>query len=202
MITRRTRHRCRRGVTLMEMVVASLILAFITVATAQLYHGVDGQHREARFYSDAQARIREALRVMLRTLRHGSAIETNGAITFYNGVNSVISPASSTSQVIVTVPQPNNTTGSDHIRFYLSGTTLYAQRSDDTNLGVAIATGVQTLTFNYFQTQTSSTGTSRSAVDGAPGSGTEVQITLVLTSSDVTTTETAYVELRNKSLGF
>jgi hypothetical protein len=108
---------------------------------------------------------------------------------------------STTSQIIVTVPQAS-ASGSDHIRVYLSGTTLYAQRQDDSGAGTSLATGVTGLTFTYYATTVTSTGTSIAQVDNAPATATEVQIVVTLTSGTVTTKDTAYVSMRNKNLGF
>jgi len=186
----------RRGATLLELVLACLLFAFLVAATSKLYRIGEDQQRTARFYSDAQTNCREALRRIVRTARHGYAVES-AATTFYGGET----PSSGSSQVIFTVPQPNNTTGRDHIRFYMRSGTLYAQRSDDSSLGLQIATGVKAFSVSYFKTATTSTGATTSPVDGTPTAATEVQLALTLTSGTITITRTAYVEMRNAALG-
>jgi type II secretory pathway pseudopilin PulG len=181
---------------MIELLLVCLLFAFLVAATSKLYHIGEDQQRTARFYSDAQATCREALRRIVKTARHGYAVES-GVTVFYNNVT----PASGSSQVIFTTPQANNTDGRWHIRFYVSGDTLYAQRSDDTTVGEAIATGVQTFTVNYFVTTSTATGTTTAATDGTPTAATEVQFTLTLKSGTATVTRTAYCEMRNTSLG-
>jgi Tfp pilus assembly protein PilW len=188
--------RRRRGTTLVELVIAFLILAFVSIGTMQLYRVGDQQQRTARLYSDAQTRAREAMRRMLKTVRHGSAIEM-GATNFVGQT----AASSSTSQLVVTVP-PTSSPG--HIRLYLSGTSVYAQRSDDTGAGLEIATGVQSLGFTYYLTSATSSGTTVTQVNGAPASATEVEISLTMllrSGSSATMNEKAYVSLRNKNLG-
>lgn len=197
-----------RGVTLVELVATFAILAFVTLGTVQLYRVGDAQQRQARFYSDAQSANREAMRRMLRTIRHGFGVETAGSIAF-NGAST--NPVTGSDQIVVTVPQPNDSagTGRDHIRFYLSGSsgnyTLYVQRSDDTNAGISLATGVQSLTFTYYKTTNSSTGASTSILNSGYSAATEVSIQLVTKSGGTvagkSSTETGYVGLRNSNLG-
>jgi Tfp pilus assembly protein PilW len=194
--TRNHRNRRRRGVSLMELVGTFVILAFIALGTMQLYRVGDRTQRTARFYSDAQAVARKALQRMTRTVRHASIVDMASTVTNFSAA-----PDSTASQIIVSVPQPN-ATGTDHIRFYVSSGTLYAQRNDDTGAGMALATGVQSLTINYYATTVVSSGTTNSSVDNAPASSTEVKITLVVKSGTVTTTEVTYVSLRNRNLGF
>jgi Tfp pilus assembly protein PilW len=187
----------RRGATLVELVATFVILAFISLGTLQLYRVGDKTQRTARFYGDAQAKAREALQRISRTLRHAWSVEIASTQTNFSAA-----PNSDTTQSIVKVPQPYPGTSYDYIRVYLSGGTIYAQRQDDVGAGLALATGVTSLTFTYYLTAMTSTGTSVSQVNGTPATATDVEIAITLTSGTVTTTETAYVSLRNKNLGF
>ena len=184
-----------RGYSLVEMLGAAMILAFVSLGTVMLYRVGDKTQRTARFYSDAQSQVREALRRVSRTVRHANGVVTNSLVANFS-----TAPSSDTTQVIVETPAPASTS-TEYIRFYLNGTTLYAQRHDDTDAGIAITSGVQSMTVNYYYTTVTSSGISRTRVNGAPTTATEVQITLVLKSGTVTTTENVFVELRNHSLG-
>jgi len=190
--------RCKhsRGATLIELLLVCLLFAFLIAATTKLYHIGEDQQRTARFYSDAQAKCREAIRRILRTARHGYGVESG--LTTFNGGEL---PVSGPSQVIFTVPQPYSVNGRDHIRFYVQGGTLYGQRSDAGNAGEAITTGVTAFTVNYFRTTAAATGATRTATDGAPTDATEVQVTITINSGTAAVTRSAYVEMRNTSLG-
>src|SRR6266496_722745 len=65
----------QRGISFLEVLGAFMILAFVTLATVKLYRVGDGQQRTARNYTNAQVNNREAVRRILRTLRHGYAIQ-------------------------------------------------------------------------------------------------------------------------------
>jgi Tfp pilus assembly protein PilW len=188
------RRKSRRGTSLVELMAVAFILAFVAIGTMSLYRVGDQQQRTARFYSDAQSVVREAIRRMTRTVRHSRGVVVGSSVTNFSAA-----PNSTTSQIIVATPEPG-TTGTEYIRFYLSGTTLYAQRHDDTGAGLAIATGVQSMTISYYVTSVDASGLIRTSVNGAPATATEVQVSLVVKSGTVTTTEAAYVELRNYNL--
>lgn len=192
------RPRRSRGVTLVELVITFVILAFISLGTIQLYRVGDQQQRVARLYSDAQSSAREGLRRIMRTARHASAAESN--VTF-TGLGAVSSGAA---QLVVATPPAGGGAGTDHILFRLSGTTLYAQRSTESAPGTAIATGVQSVSFTYYQTTVTSTGTQVNDVtSSSPTSATEVNIALTMpVFNGQTTTRTAYVAMRNRSPGF
>ena len=166
-----------------------LILSFVTMGTMTLFRVGDKTQRDARFYADAQTNAREAIRTMLRTLRHGYAVQTADAT--WGGSQT----SNASSQIIVTAPHSGS--GTDHIRFYLTGTTLYSQNGTAT--ATATATGVQSITFDYYKYDYSAGRSQLSS--GSYGTATEVGITLVLKSGTVTTTEAAYVELRNATMG-
>lgn len=186
-----------RGFSLVEALGAMLILTFVILGTLQLYQVGDKQQRTARNYSNAQTSNREAIRRMLRSLRHGFAVQMNDSS--FTG-----SPVSSTAtQVIVTVPHA--VSGTDHVRFYLSGSTLFGQNGGAA--AIAVATDIQSVAFTYYKTTQTFSGTTYTDVSGSPATATEVQIQLVSSSggtasaTGATSTETAYVELRNATLG-
>lgn len=187
--------RARRGALLVETLAAVLILTFLVWATARFYIVGIAQQRLGQGYSQAQTNIRTALRSVTRTIRHGYAVVPSVSSGNLNG------KTSTTSQIIVTVPQA---TGSPtiNILFYVSNGTLYYQRSTDTSPTVMI-TGVQSLTLTYYKTSlaSSGTGTTQTQVNSTPGSATEVQINLVANYQNVTTTVTAYTTLRNMIAG-
>ena len=183
----------RHGVSLVELVATFLILAFVTVGTLNLYNVGNRQQRNARFYSQAQTDIREGIRRILRTVRHGSAVLTG---TSFSAADST------TSQIIVAVPQASP---GDQIRIYASSGNIYAQTAGDAAASLAgtlMVAAPATLLVNYSQTTVTATGTTITAVDGAPASATEAQVTITATRGSVTTKSIAYVELRNRSLGF
>ena len=74
---------------------------------------------------------------------------------------------------------------------------------DDTGVGTKIAEGVSALAFTYYQTSVTSTGTSITDVTGTPASATEVKIAMTMNVfNSQKMTRTAYVSMRNKTLGF
>ena len=183
----------RRGHTLWEMLATTLLLGMTATAAATLMRTGQRQQKIARDYSQIQTDMRSAVRRASRTIRHGYAVVNPSSSSRFAG-----NTASNGSQVIVKVPEPGNTSQVE-VRFYLSGGTFYAQRADDTGSGLALMSGVNTLSFNYYQTS-SATGT-RTAVDSTPQSATEVGLTLNATSGLVTSSFTSYVALRNKNTG-
>jgi len=200
----------QRGISLIEAVGSMLILAFVTLGTVQLYRVGDKQQRTARNYTNAQTQNREAVRRMVRTIRHAYGVQMSDSL--FTG-----SPSSGPSVIIVSVPQYDSSTQTsftDHIQFYVSGSTLYSLRSGDGTVshpaeaspGTVIATGVQSLTFTYYKTSNASSGATTATLNSGYNAATEVNVALASTSggtiAGATSTENAYVELRNASLGF
>jgi type II secretory pathway component PulJ len=181
---------------MMEMVVSCIILSFIVAAAGALYTGGQQQQNTAKDYSQVQSDLRASMRTLTRMIRHG-----------FNVVSSVSSgnlsgKSSDTSHLIVTIPQ---TTGSANINvyFYVSGGTLYYQRDSDMT-GTSLMTGVQSLTFTYYQTTrttsgANATGATTTQVNSTPASATEVQIAMTAVNGPATTTVQSYITLRNSS---
>src|SRR5689334_10324473 len=72
----RSRRGSQRGLTLVEMLVTAIIMVFLTTSTFQLYTVVNRQQLKARDYMNNQTADRDALRLMMRTIRHGSVVVT------------------------------------------------------------------------------------------------------------------------------
>jgi hypothetical protein len=177
----------------MEMVVSALILSFVVMATAQLMNGGLRQQKLGREYSQAQTDLREGLARATRAIRHAYEV-VNPSTEANFGANT----ASSAGQVIVRVPEPGGSANPDvEMRFHLSNGTLYAQRDDQTAPGTALMTGVQSLTFNDFQ---SITGTSV-AMDGTPQQASAVQIRITAVRGSAVTPVETLVTMRNSILG-
>jgi len=136
----------------MELLGATLLLAFVTSATAALYHVGTRQQRNAQFYSETQTDLKEALRRITRTIRHGGwggvGVVMGSSVTNFAGVAN-----STASQIIVSVPQPN-AIGSDQVRIYMDGSgNVYAQRNDSVGAGTLMLAGPSsTIAFRYWQT--------------------------------------------------
>jgi hypothetical protein len=171
------------------MMSALLILAFITASAFALYWSGNQAHRRSRFYSEAQTEIRQTLRQMTRVIRSAEAVVNPGTMGTLSGL------ASNASQIVVRLPQPSG--APIECRYYVSNGVLYQQRSLDTAPGTALLRGVTGLTFNYVRTLA---GT-RTSVDGAPASATEVQIGIRARRGSVTTGLTGYVAMRNALTG-
>lgn len=195
-VTPTGRFRSRRGASIVEMVATFLILAFVTSGTAGLYYVGTRQQRGSRFYTEAQTDLREGIRRITRTVRHGSAVLTGTTFP---------SADSNSAQVIVAVPQASPR---DKIRIYrnASSGTIYAQTSGDAasaSAGTVMLAGPATLSITYYRTGATSTGTTTTDVTSSgPATATEVQLTLSTTRGSVTTTSVAYVQLRNANFGF
>lgn len=200
------RRRPRRGGTLLELVATFLILAFVTSGTVGLYYVGTRQQRGSRFYTLAQTDLREGIRRITRTVRHGSGVLTTAspasAVSPSSGFPVKVSDAS---QIIVDVHLASST--ANQIRIYRNSTTgtIYAQTAGDapTLPGTVMVDGPATLAIAYYQTGATSTGTSTTDVTAsAPAAATEVQLTISATRGNVTTTSVAYVQLRNANFGF
>jgi len=112
------RQRCR-GLSLVEMLVAALVLSFLVASTAAVYQGGEKQQRTARAYSLAQTDIRRALQRITRTARHGyQVVPTSNWGTFAG-------QSSGMHQLIVEVPEPG-TTSRAQVRFYIQDGNVYA----------------------------------------------------------------------------
>src|SRR5262249_26544902 len=146
----RRRGMYRRGWSLVEMVASALIVSFTLAAAATLYMTWQKQTLLARNYSQAQTDLRTAFHSLLRTLRHGSTVVATSSAGNLNG------QTSTTSQVIVTVPQA---TGSSDIQvlYYQTGGVLYYQRQGDGS-GTSIISGVTAFTVHYYKTVTTTSG--------------------------------------------
>ena len=180
-------------------------MAFVTMATVGFFSVGTKTQRIDRFYTQAQTDLRSAMLHLTRTVRHGSGVQMASGWS-----NFAAAPDSNAAQVIVAVPQ-SGASGTDYIRIYRNTTTgaIYAQRQDDAGVGTKLMDGPSTLTLNYFATTATSTGTSTSIADAAPGSATEVQVSLTTTRGGATTASTAgtvttktvaYIAMRNTLL--
>lgn len=182
--------RLRAGVTLPEVLVTALILAFVVAATAGLYTIGQAQQQTARGYSRAQTDIRSALNRITRTLRHGYRIVDTSSVGALAGMSS------GATQAIVEVPEPG-AASTAQVRFYRAADgTVYFQRHTDAAPGTALIRGVQALTFQYLQTTDPGTGLATFPAP-TPGQATEVRITITANRPHAVTTVQAYVTLRN-----
>ena len=182
----------RQGVTIAEMLIVAVVLSFIVGATMRLYNLAQHQQLQARMYSQAQGDLRIALRRATRVLRHGYAAKaTSTKSNFPSG------SASSSTQIIVPIPETDTNASNKEIRVYYSNGSLYAQRSDQTGSGTLLISGLRTspggATFNYYKTS----GVSTTEVASSPDTATEVRITLWAVRFNVTTSVSAYAALRN-----
>lgn len=173
-----------KGMSLIEVILAAMVLSFMVAATARVYQVGEKQQRTARAYSLAQSDIRRGLQRLTRTVRHGYQVVAASAN--FGGASSGLN------QVVVEVPEPGGTTRGE-IRFYLSGGTLYAQKQSEAAPGTALVTGVQALELKYYQTDS---GTGIASVV-APALATEVDIKVTAKRDPAVTTVRAYVNLRN-----
>ncbi|HOJ23012.1 MAG TPA: type II secretion system protein [Armatimonadota bacterium] len=179
------RQRCR-GLSLVEMLVAALVLSFLVASTAAVYQGGEKQQRTARAYSLAQTDIRRALQRITRTARHGyQVVPTSNWGTFAG-------QSSGMHQLIVEVPEPGATSRAQ-VRFYIQDGNVYAQRQNVPSPGILLIEGVQALEFRYYQTDP---GTG-ARPEVPPDQATEVEITLTAVRGPAVTTVKAYVNLRN-----
>ena len=184
----RLRHRVA-GVSLVEMMSALLILGIVTSAAFSLYWTGNQAHRRSRFYSQAQTDARTALREMTRVIRSSIAVVSTGTQGTLSGL------ASGSNQLVLRVPQSS---GSPiEVRYYVSNGVLYVQRSTDAAPGSALMRGVTGLTFGYVRTLA---GT-RTPVDSAPATATEVDVRLHVRRASVTTGLSAYVAIRTAVSG-
>ena len=201
----RDRKQSKRGFSLVEALGSLIIMSMIVGATVKMYSTGAKNQRDDRSYTQAQTDLRTALLHITRTVRHSIGVQMSSAQT-----NFASAPNSSSTQIIVAVPQPGNA-GTDYVRIYRDATTgnIYAQRQDAVGAGSKILDGPSSMTINYFQTTINSTGPSTAASDGAPDSATEVQINLGVTRGNKTTTVTygsvtsssvAYITMRNTIL--
>lgn len=178
-----------RGMTLIEVLIVALIMTFLTIGVGMLYTVGQRQQRISNYYSQVQTDMREGLRRVTRTLRHGYEVVGTSTAGTLNGLSS------STSQIIVRVPEPTGAaTTYVHIRFYVSGSVLYSQRQDQSAPGVALLDGVQTLAFNYFDEYGAN-------MNATPTAATRTEIVLTARRGPATTTVRTLVTLRNRSVG-
>lgn len=171
------------------MMSALMILAIVTAAAFSLYWSGNQAHRRSRFYSQAQTEARTALREVTRVVRTSVAVVGTGTQGTLSGLTS------GANQLIVRVPSGGASTL--EVRYYVANGILYVQRSDESAPGRELILGVTGLSFAYYRTLA---GT-RTAVNGAPGTATEVQVTLQVRRVSVTTGLTAYVAIRTAVSG-
>lgn len=172
--------------SLVEVLVAALVLSFLVASTAAVYQGGEKQQRTARAYSLAQTDIRSALQRITRTARHGYKVVPASSSGTFSGQSSGLN------QLIVEIPEPGAASRAE-VRFYVANGRVYAQRNNEAAPGLLLIEGAQTLEFRYYQTDP---GTGARNV-AAPGSATEVEITLTAVRGPAVTTVKAYVNLRN-----
>lgn len=177
-----------RGLSLVEMMAALLILAIVTAASFTLYWSGNQSHRRARFYSRAQTDVRTALREVTREVRSAQSVRATGSQGTLSGLTS------NANQLVVRRIQGAQTY---ECRYYVSNGVLYRQRSVDAAPGTALLTDVTGLTFRYFRTLAGS----RTNVDGAPGTASEVEFAVQARRGTVTTGLTMYVALRQVLTG-
>lgn len=183
----------RRGFSLMEAVITALILSFVVAATASLMNSGLRQQKIGREYSQAQTDLRQGLSRATRAIRHAYGVVNPSTEANFGG-----STASNTNQIIVRVPEPAGSANPDvEMRFHASNGTLYAQRDDEAAPGTALMTGVQSLTFNYFQ---SNTGVSV-PMNGTPSQASAVQVRVTAVVGSATTPVETLVTMRNSILG-
>lgn len=182
------RRRSRMALSLLEMVSSLAILAIVVLATVSLYWSGQLAHRRAGFYSRAQTDIRSAMRQLTRVVRSSVSVVSQGSVGTLSGLTT------GTYQLIVRVP---SSTSPRECRYYVSNGVLYQQTSDQSAPGTALLTGVVTVQFNYYRT---AAGT-RTSVNGAPATATEVEVNIRARSGSVTTGLTTYVTLRTAVAG-
>lgn len=182
------RSRRRRGLTLLELVVALFLFGMMIAATASLLVAGQRQQTLGQDFSHVQSELRTGLRRATRTLRHGYAVVASSSSGAFS------SPVSNASQVIVRVPEPTGAGALQvEVRLHVSGGVLYAQRADQAAPGTALLSGVQSLRFEYFQTS----GGTRSPVDASPADTTDIRITVTAAKGVAATSATTTVSLRN-----
>lgn len=197
---RRLRQRSHSGISQVEVLLSLLLLAFLVSGTAALLNAGLRQQRLARGYSNDQTDLRNALRLATRAIRHSTGVINSSGVNFGS---TGVAEVSNASVLFVTVPEPSPGTNIQH-RYYLSGGTLYRQRSSDTGPGTPLLTNVTGLQFNYYRTLA---GLRTSADPGnatglSTSQATEVLITVTVSQEYTTTKATALVYLRNYSPGF
>src|SRR5438132_1084180 len=120
--------RARRGVTLVEALIAAIIFTFVISAAGALFSKGQQQQQLAQSSSQPRQDVPEALRRVTRAIRHGywvvgsntSPASTPSTCTALTSANRF---SDTSSQVVVAVPEPSGTSPSkQEIRFYLSGT--------------------------------------------------------------------------------
>lgn len=198
-LLRSSRPRGRRGFTLVEMLMAVVMLTFVGAGTATLLLVGQRQQRLARNYSQVQSDLRKGLLRITRTLRHGYQVVGQNT-TYSASVSAFTATAarqSNASQLVVRIPEPAGTTPTSvELRFYRSGGILYAQHPADLaagNPGIALLSGVQSLAFNYFRTG----GTTTTVVDATPEQASEVRILVTAAREQAITTVETRISLRN-----
>ncbi len=175
-----------RGASVVELLAAAMIVGFLVAGSAALITVGEGQEVNSRMYSYLQTNLRSAMHPMTRALRHGYGVDATGT--------GVLAARTSGANVIVcTIPTTPVTFPSTNIEiaFYVSGGTLYYERSTDAS-ATSLMTGVNSLTVVYYTTAAGVT-----TVAATPSAATEIQLTVSATDGPVTTSAQAYVWMRN-----
>jgi type II secretory pathway pseudopilin PulG len=191
----------RGGWTLIELLASAIVLSFLVASSATLYTVWQRQSLLARNYSQAQTDLRKAFRIMLRAIRHGTAVIASSSSGTLSG------QASNGSQIVVHIPQ-SGITSADVLFYTDAGGALYFQRDTDST-PTRIISGVTNMTVVYYTTVTtvdvSGHVAANTTVAATPDQATEVQIALTVrsggpmnnTNEAAVTTVQTYVGLRN-----
>jgi type II secretory pathway component PulJ len=201
----RARMRRRKAASLIELLAAVLILAFVMVGVAVLYQVNNRVSRRMRNYSLVQTDLRTGVRRATRTIRHGTQVVV-AATTYTQTVLTFTASASrasnTSSQVTVCVPDSAVAIAPPtfvEVRLYLSNGTLYAQRADEGNAGTAgivLLSGISAFTITYWNSSVSP----RATTNASPQLATEVELSVTAAEPGqgaVSTSVDSLVSLRN-----
>ena len=180
------RERRKRGFSFIELLAAMLLLTFIIAVTGTLYQVGQRQQRTARDYSQNQIDARKALRKLTRTIRHALGVVGTSA------AGNLLNLTSGANAIIVDTLDAGGAPRVQ-IRFHVSNGVLYGQREEQAAPGVAIADGIQSLTFRYFQVF----GAGRTELLTGLEDATDVEIHLTILRNGMTTTTVGLVGMRN-----
>jgi hypothetical protein len=180
-----------------------LIVAFAVAASTALF--VKGQQQQflAQHYGQAQEDLREALRPLTRTMRHGFQIVPTTAVAVSGCTCFATTYVSDVTQVVVVAPQPDGTSPPRvEIRFYVDNAgNLIEQRADSPATLTTLLTGVTSQSFSYYKTTSAGAQTSQGSTPDA--TTTQVQLTVTAqrtfgqNNQSVHVQTSALVNLRN-----
>jgi hypothetical protein len=201
----RARMRRRNAASLIELLAAVLILAFVMVGVAVLYQVNNRVSRRMRNYSLVQTDLRTGVRRATRTIRHGTQVVV-AATTYTQTVLTFTASASrasnTSSQVTVCVPDSAVAIAPPtfvEVRLYLSNGTLYLQRANEGNAGAAgivLLSGISAFTITYWNSSVSP----RATTNASPQLATEVELSVTAAEPGqgaVSTSADSLVSLRN-----